>query len=122
MLSILTTSYGNPTENRDYWVKDHNIAMTEGIIRESAKDAALDMIKDAPQYQIDEFQYFISRYTTYDDIKNFVRFEVIEPEIVARITDVERRLHKDMTDIQSKNIWLTLLKVSQPLPMLLKGL
>ncbi|MDD5453985.1 MAG: hypothetical protein PHW62_00595 [Candidatus Ratteibacteria bacterium] len=97
-INIMHTFYGQANKSRDGWITDDRIERTEKFIKELARDYAIELIDILSDSQIEKVQHFISRYTTFNDIKYHIRFEVIEPEIVELVTKVERDLHKDLSE------------------------
>ncbi len=101
-VNINNTFYGDSLENRDGWIKDGRIQKTENYIRELAREDAIDMIKNSPDYEIEEYQHFISEYTTFNDIKYHIHFDVISAEIMDLVTKSERAKHNNLTEQQFK--------------------
>lgn len=97
-ININTTFYGRPSENRDSFIMDSNIDKTINIIRELAKEIAIDIIDSSPQSVIEQYQHFISTYSTFDDIKYHIRFEVIAPEVMELVQKSERAANPNLDD------------------------
>lgn len=97
-ININTTFYGLPSENRDNWIMDTNIEKTVNLIRELAKEIAISIIDQSPQSVIEQYQHFISTYSTFDDIKYHIRFEVIAPEVMELVQKSERASNPKLDD------------------------
>lgn len=97
-ININTTFYGRPSENRDSWIMDNNIEKTVNTIRELAKEIAISIIDSSPQSVIEQYQHFISTYSTFDDIKFHIRFEVIAPEVMELVQKSERAANPKLDD------------------------
>lgn len=97
-ININTTFYGRPSENRDSWIMDSNIEKTVNTIRELAKEIAISIIDNSPQSVIEQYQHFISTYSTFDDIKFHIRFEVIAPEVMELVQKSERASNPNLDD------------------------
>jgi len=97
-VNINTTFYGRPSENRDSWIMDSNIEKTINIIRELAKEIAISIIDKSSESTIEEYQHFISTYSTFEDIKYHIRFEVIAPEVMELVQKSERAANPKLDD------------------------
>lgn len=97
-ININTTFYGRPSENRDSWIQDANLEKTTNYIRELAKEIAISLIDTASQSEIEQYQHFISTYSTFDDIKFHIRFEVIAPEVMELVQKSERAANTKLDD------------------------
>ncbi len=97
-ININTTFYGRPSENRDSFIMDSNIEKTVNLIRELAKEIAIGIIDGSPQSVIEQYQHFISTYSTFDDIKYHIRFEVIAPEVMDLVQKSERAANPKLDD------------------------
>ena len=96
--NIKTTFYGQANKSRDGWIKDDRIERTENIIKELARDYAISLVDNLSDSQIEKVQHFISTYTTWNDIRYHIKFDIIEPEITELVTKVERDLHKELSE------------------------
>ncbi len=97
-VNIMHTFYGQANKSRDGWITDDRIERTEKLIQELARDYAISLVDNLSDSQIERVQHFISRYTTWNDIRYHIRFDVIEPEITELVTKVERDMHKEMSE------------------------
>jgi len=109
-INIKHTFFGQANKSRDAWITDDRIERTEKFIKELARDYAISLVDILSDTQIEKVQHFISVYTTFDDIKYHIRFEVIEPEIVELLTKVERDLHKELSEENFKQHMSEILK------------
>lgn len=114
-INICHTFYGQANKSRDAWITDDRIERTEKFIKELARDFAISLVDNLSDDQIEKVQHFISTYTTFDDIKYHIRFDVIEPEIIALVTKAERDLHKELSEESFKQHMSEILKSSSKL-------
>lgn len=98
VVNIKHTYYGQANNARDAWINDDRIQRTVKFINGLAKDLAINFVKYGTDSQIEKYQHFISNYTTFDEIKYHIHFEVIEPEVLQLVNKVERAIHKEMTE------------------------
>jgi hypothetical protein len=102
-VNINNTFYGDSLENRDGWIKDGRIAKTENHIRELAREHAIELVKNGSDAELEEYQHFISEYTTFNDIKYHIHFNVISAEVLDLLTKSERSKHNNLTEQQFKD-------------------
>lgn len=93
-VNIMHTFYGQANKSRDGWITDERIERTEKYIKELARDYAISLVDTLSDSQIEKVQHFISTYTTFDDIKYHIKFNVIAPEVVELVTKVERAIYE----------------------------
>lgn len=101
-VNIDTTFYGRPQENRDGWIHDNNITKTENFIRELARGYAVEIVKNGSDTELEEYQHFISEYTTFNDIRYHIHFNVISAEVLELLTKSEKAKHQNLTEQQFK--------------------
>ena len=104
VVNLKHTFYGQANKARDGWIQDERIERTERFIFELAKELAIDIIKYSNDSEIEQYQHFISTYTTFEDIKYHIRFDVIESDIIELITKSEReKFYKEHPEEKDEN-------------------